>query len=135
MYSSLVMYERIFAKITSLIDLDQLREKGHFRFKSHIAMDLNIDLLEDNQESMIISMAHNYIKNGDAMADPDMEIRILPKSKLTEALTFQHDSLGIYQEAYPKGLNNLADMKVKKDLNKFLEIWLKNIHNQKFTLN
>jgi hypothetical protein len=64
------------------------------------------------------------------MADPDMEIRIYPYAGFVEALTYQLDSLGIYQVVYPEP--GKVYPKRKKELNKFLNQWLKNLIDQGF---
>ncbi len=46
----------------------------YLKLKSGGFMDLNIDFLYDEDGKYTISMAHNYVQNGDVMADPDMEI-------------------------------------------------------------
>jgi hypothetical protein len=44
---------------------------------------------------------------------------------MAEALTFQNDYLGIYQEVYPEPGKYYP--KLKKELNEFLNEWLQNI--------
>lgn len=64
---------------------------------------------------------------------PDMEIQIFPAQKMAEALTFQNDYLGIYQEVYPEPGKYYP--KLKKELNTFLNDWLRNmIEVQKYQL-
>jgi len=94
-------------------------------------MPLSIDRLPSEKENTIqISMAHNYIQNGDVMADPDMEIRIYPELKAVEALTYQQDGLGIYQQVYPEP--GMVNLRRKRELNKFLNSWLSNLIKQGF---
>jgi len=64
------------------------------------------------------------------MADPDMEIRIIPKMKMVEALTFQQDNMGIYQQVYLE--DNRYYPRLKNELNHFLNSWLKNLIEQGF---
>lgn len=95
-------------------------------------MDLSIDFIRKTDDgAYIIAMAHNYIQNGDVMADPDMEIKIYPETKMAEALTYQQDGLGIYQKVYPEP--GKVYPKLKKQLNSFLNKWLSNIKMQGFT--
>ena len=102
-------------------------------------MDLNYDHLGcrkldlGNYVSYDIALAHNYIQNGDVMADPDMEIRIYPEIKYAEALTYQLDGLGIFQRVYPEP--GKVYPKLKRELNKFLNQWLKNCIDQGHTFN
>lgn len=97
-------------------------------------MDLNLDLLFEEDGKYTIAMAHNYIQNGDVMADPDMEIRIIPSMKMAEALSFRQDGgIPINQHVYEEvdGKTMVYPM-IKKELNTFLSGWLLNIKNQGF---
>jgi uncharacterized protein YqiB (DUF1249 family) len=129
-----LVYEIMFDK---LIKIGIINQSGELTFKDHIKvknspyMDLNIDRLSPEKEDTLrISIAHNFIQNGDLMADPDMEIRIYPKLKAIEALTYRLDSLGIYQIVYPD--EKTVYPKRKKELNRFLNQWLSNIIDQGF---
>jgi len=128
----------MFKKLVKLGIINQdgsLKFNEYLKLKSGIFMDLNIDHLshKDDDRSIVISMAHNYIQDGDVMADPDMEVRIIPSMQMAEALTFQQDSTGTYQQVY------LEDGRfypiLKKDLNDFLNYWLKNLIEQGFSNN
>ena len=127
-----MIYERIYEKLFDLIDFGKLQQEEYLKYTSKGFMDLHIDFLnyEDN-EGFKIAMAHNFKLNGDIMADPDMEIRVFPKDRMAEALTFQQDSLGIFQKVYNDGK---VDLSLKKDLNSFLDKWLINIKNQNYKL-
>jgi len=59
------------------------------------------------------------------MSDPDVEVRINREGKMAEALTFQNDYLGIFQQVYPEPGKYYP--KLKKELNDFLNDWLKNM--------
>ena len=122
-----LIYERIYDKLEKLGILYIIKNGNeHIKFKSEGFMDLNIDKLSNDK----IAIAHNYIQNGDVMADPDMEIRIFPNSRIAEALTYQQDSLGIFTVVYPEP--DKVNLKAKKELNDFLNIWLGNIIKQGF---
>jgi uncharacterized protein YqiB (DUF1249 family) len=125
-----IMYDKLI-KIGIINQSGELTFKDHIKVKNSPYMDLNIDRLSPEKEDTLrISIAHNFIQNGDLMADPDMEIRIYPKLKAIEALTYQLDSLGIYQIVYPD--EKTVYPKRKKDLNRFLNQWLSNIIDQGF---
>ena len=123
------VYEMIFARLQ---EMEIINESGimpcdFMKFKSSGLMDLNVDNLYGNT----IAIAHNGIQNGDAMADPDMEIRIYPELKTAEALTFRNEYMGINQEVYPEPGKFYP--KLKKELNAFLNSWLKRmIEDQKY---
>ena len=131
-----LIYQTMFDKLQKIGLLDQ---NGIPVFKEHVKivhkpyMDLSVDRLSSEKEGTLrISLAHNYIQNGDLMADPDMEIRIYPALGAVEALTYQQDGLGIYQVVYPEP--GRVYPKLKKDLNRFLNQWLSNLILQGFYL-
>ena len=123
-----------------LIRLGIINDKGELQFKDAVSlerkpfMNLNLDYLQTEKDGNIVfAMAHNFKQNGDIMADPDMQVRIIPVMHFIEALTYQLDSMGIYQVVYPK--ENMVNPRAKKELNAFLEKWLKNLIDQGFKLN
>ena len=124
-----MIYEDIYRKIDKLtggIEKFLESEEGYMKLKSGGFMDLSIDVLNGRG----IAMAHNFVQNGDLMADPDMEIRIDVENKVAEALTFQQDSLAIYQEVYPEP--GMVNVRLKRELNSFLNQWLNNLKMQGF---
>jgi len=129
------VYERTFDNLVKLGIIDKygsLRFKEFVKLKSSGYMDLNIDHLsnQDDVDSIVISLAHNYNQGGDVLADPDMEIRILRDMKMVEALTYQQDSMGIYQQIYHEDGKYYPHL--EHELNKFLDYWLKNLIEQGF---
>jgi hypothetical protein len=115
-----------------ILDHDGALQIGEYlKIENSPYMPLSIDRLPSEKEGTIrISMAHNYIQEGDVMADPDMEIRICPGLRTVEALTYQQDGLGIYQVVYPEP--GEVNPKLKRDLNGFLNMWLTNMIDQGF---
>jgi hypothetical protein len=125
------MFQRL--QVVGIIDQDgnPATINGYLKIESEGYMPLSVDLLSPvDPAGYRISMAHNHIQNGDMMADPDMEIRIYPGMRAAEALTYQQDSLGIYQEVYPEP--GMVDTKLKLQLNRFLAKWLNNLIEQGF---
>ena len=121
----------IFARLQQIGILDEngMMQADYMKFKSPGLMDLNVDKLTDDT----IALAHNGKQNGDVMADPDVQVRINREGKMAEALTFQNDYLGIFQQVYPEPGKYYP--KLKKELNDFLNDWLKNmIEVQKYEL-
>lgn len=129
------VYQRNFDR---LVKIGIINDKGELQFKDavklqrHCFMDLNFDELEKDEQGQVIAMAHNYIQEGDVMADPDMQIRIIPEMHSIEALTYQTSIPPKYQEVYPE--KNKVNIRLKQELNSFLEMWLKNIISQGFKL-
>ena len=130
-----MIYETMFEKLVKIgiITPDgKLNFSGHIKVKNPPYMDLNIDQLCTTEKGeIIISLAHNFIQNGDVMADPDMEIMIHPH-KMIEALTYQLDSLGVYQVVYPEPGKVIPQRKT--ELNRFLNQWLTNLIDQGFNV-
>jgi uncharacterized protein YqiB (DUF1249 family) len=119
-------------------DLDQLQPGTHRTSKSPPFMELHLDVLGVEQVHgrrwRRIALAHNYTQNGDVMADPDMEIRVSldPAWPAAEALTYQLDSLGVYQEVYPEP--DRVAPRLKRELNAFLKTWLRTLKEQGHSL-
>lgn len=120
------IYQRIFDKLEKIGVVDV---KEHAVFKAAEFMDLHVDVLSEDGNIKIIAMAHNGEQNGDVMADPDMQIKIYKSTKMAEALTFQNDYAGMYQEVYSHD-GKFVNLMLRKELNSFLEQWLKNIIEQ-----
>ena len=119
------IHERIYKKLVKLIpDLDSIQE--HACSKSEPYMDLHLDVLYRDKDSIVIALAHNFRQNGDVVPDPDMQIKIYPAAQMAEALTYQDQYS--YQEVYPEPGKYRPHL--KKDLNSFLSQWLNNLIQQ-----
>ena len=103
------------------------------KMKSGAFMDLNLDFLISADKGIVISMAHNFVQNGDVMADPDMEIRIVKSAQMVEALSYRQDAMGINDSVYTDEAEMRFSPRLKKELNRFLNTWLKNLINQRFS--
>ncbi|MCL4473067.1 MAG: DUF1249 domain-containing protein [Actinobacteria bacterium] len=125
---TLTIYERIFAKLEKILGEDMEDIPQYQQFRARGFMELNVDLLHEDEESVTIALSHYFKQNGDMIPDPDMEVRIYPEMKMAEALTYQ-DSFG-YREVYPAP--SQVYLKAKKDLNVFLNQWLSYILEQGF---
>lgn len=128
-----MIYETNYKKLAKLFDIEEFckSEPGTaLTLESQGFMDLKVDHLGTDDENLgvRISLAHNFIQNGDVMADPDMEIRVIPEVKMAEALTFQMSNPPIYQMVYPEP--GKVDLRAKKELNSFLHTWLNNLLRQ-----
>jgi len=128
-----MIYTKNYKRLIKIIPIIKHMSPGDYvKLKSEGFMDLNIDILSSDENIMTFSMAHNFIQNGDVMADPDMEIRLFKQADAIEALTFQN-RLGIYQEVYcVVDGNKKVRAKLKMELNRFLRTWLINLKNQGF---
>lgn len=123
----------IFQKLDKLGVIELIKnDKEAAKALSPGFMDLGFDkLVNDSNGAAIIALHHYYVQMGDMMADPDMQIRIFLDTAMAEAMTYQQDSLGIYQEVYPEP--DKVNMKLKGQLNRFLLTWLNNLLNEGFS--
>lgn len=133
----MVVYNTIFKRLVAIgiIDKDgKPRFDEALKLESGGFMDLNLDRLYEEDGKYTITMAHNYIQNGDVMADPDMEIRIIPSMKMAEALSFRQDGgIPINQHVYEEiDGKTMVYPRLKKELNTFLSGWLLNLKKQGF---
>jgi hypothetical protein len=126
------VHEKIFRNLKKIgvVSDEGLCFDGYVKLESAGFMPLSFELLEDKPPVFTLAMAHYGEMNGDAMADPDMEIRINFEGKTVEALTFQNDYVGAYSRIYDsEGNFNPA---TKKDLDSFLLQWTQNAIDQGF---
>ena len=115
--------------------LQKLEEVGYFKVEVKGYMALSIDFLGKGPNGLpMVAIAHNYIQNGDVMADPDMQVEIGPDNKLYP-VTYQQDGLGLFQRVYdldesgkPVGVR----LGLRKQLNAFLRTWGANLRRQGF---
>jgi len=126
--------ERIYKRLLKIFpDLEGMSVGDHRKVENEPYMPLAMDVLADTEYGRVISIAHNYIQNGDLMADPDMQLLINFKKQTAQAMSFQNDGLGIYQEClfFDDG-KLMVRMNLLKDLNRFLDTWSKNLIDQGF---
>ncbi|MGB8644443.1 MAG: hypothetical protein WCF84_04350 [Anaerolineae bacterium] len=83
----------------------------------------------------LISVVHYYMQNGDAMCDPEMTFKVDPEGKQDWGpVTYQQDTLGIYQEAVWRESNGrvMIHPALVKDLKAFARSWDRNLKEQGF---
>lgn len=125
--------EQIYGQLQDILgDLRQLPE--HAKMSSGGFMDLNMDLLGAEGEVITIALSHYYKHpSGDMIADPDMEIRIIPLLEAAEALSYQ-DSFGyrrVYFDENDRSKVNRCEQRLQ---NAFLHSWLHNIKAKGYKL-
>ena len=84
-------------------------------------MDLNIEIIGDDR----LAMAHNYVLNGDVMADPDVEFTVDKKNRMLYPQTYQQDSLQYFERVD-------GDSARARELNHFMHEWFTNVVDQKY---
>ena len=144
------IYEMNFVRLEKILGHppDALPNR-HYRLKARGFMDLIVEKLPlcSVTEASVLSLAHYFEQNGDLCQDPEVVIRIFPQQPAgeaarflhfapstdptygrVEALTFQQAIPPIYQEVYPEPGRYAPQL--KRDLNRFLGGWLKNLIDQ-----
>jgi len=127
--------EKIYQRLLKMFpDLEGMASGAYRKVVNEPYKPLSMDVLDDNQYGRIISIAHNFFQNGDVMADPDMQLLVKFNNQTVQAMTFQNSSMGIYQEClfFDDAGKLLVRMKLLKDLNRFLDVWTKNLVDQGF---
>jgi hypothetical protein len=127
------------AKIIKLFGgLENLRE-NYIRLEPKGFMRLCIEDIGAgfNEGERLISVAHYYEQNGDAMRDPDMVFVVNHESYekgLWMPVSFRQDGLGIFQEAVFTNEEGKAMIRPRlvKDLKSFARQWSKNLADQGF---
>lgn len=121
------IHERIYKKAKALGLLDarwkQLSREGY--------LPLNVERVERAR----VSVSHTYVQEGDIMRDPEIVIEFNDGTGMAEAISFQNDGLGIYQEVYVcdgDGKKTSVYARRKRELNEFLHQWLTNLKDQGF---
>lgn len=84
-------------------------------------MDLNVEIIDDNR----YAMSHNYVLNGDLMADPDVEFTVDKDNHLLYPESYQQDNLQFYQRVD-------KDPVAAHQLNEFMDEWLNNIQENQY---
>lgn len=116
--------------------IDGLNGGTHRRYEAPGYMPLVLESLYPDGSATVYSLTHYGEQNGDAMRDPDMELRVDHAAGTVEPLTFQNDYMHTYQEVYKyRDGQKLYSPRLRTDLDEFLWQWLKNIQDQGFLKN
>lgn len=91
----------------------------YIKFTSKGYMDVNVEIIDDDR----YAIAHNYVMNGDLMADPDVEFIVDKKNKLLYPQSYQQDNLNYYMTVD-------GGLWKANELNLFMEQWFNNIQQQ-----
>jgi hypothetical protein len=113
---------KIFNQLLSIIpDLQTRKKAGQSTLESQSLMDLNLDILYRENNTVIIALSHYYKHDsGDMIADPDVTLLVDFGNKTATAKTYQ-DSFG-YQDFMSGGVNT----KLEQSLNEFVVMWMEN---------
>jgi len=95
----------------------------YLKIKNEPYMPLSLDQLGSNR----FAMGHNYIQEGDVMADPDMEVKVNSDGTFT-AMHYQQDNMGIFWPSFVDG----EKTRHYQGNQEFLNTWCKNLAEQGF---
>jgi len=112
--------------------MEALKE-NHIKIENEPYLKLFIEWVGSGPyDTELVSVAHYYTQNGDIMRDPEIVFHVSKMGDWTP-MTFQQDSLGIYQEAVSVREGSfLINPKLVRDLTKFARTWDRNIRLQGF---
>jgi len=111
--------------------LADLKKKGYMKVKNTPYMDLNVDYLGKLDGYDHFSVAHNFVQNGDLMADPDMEF--IDSGQKWIPISWQLDSVGLYHTARSfRGGRWLVDTDRQRELKTFANKWATRLRKQGF---
>lgn len=123
--------------ITKFGGLDALKGDGYYiRLENPPYMRLVIEEVGPgvaDPKNDLISVAHYYEQNGDAMRDPEIVYEVGDDLREWTPVTYQQDSLGIYQEAVFKDETGLkVNPELVGSITSFSRTWDRNIREQGF---
>jgi hypothetical protein len=108
--------------------LEAVKSEGFIHIEHPPFMDLNIDYLGKKYMGRdTYSIAHNYLQNGDVMADPDMEFVDMGELGFTP-ITYQQAGLGVFQQClFCENGQMLINPRLSKALKLFANQWARNL--------
>lgn len=118
------IYERNYDAIEKIAKRLLEGEVDYMKFEANGFMTLVFEKIGENE----ISIAHYYESQGDLVQDPEMTLQVDKERRMVFALTYYQPALGINQRVYPQ--KGYVIPSLRKQLNSFLNQWLRNIKNQ-----
>ena len=141
------IYEMNYARLAELLGEppEEVEPEKAYRLCSDGFMDFIVEKLAPGptQGAILLSLAHYFEQHGDLCQDPEMVVRIFPPGEDSfqdfapstdsrhgrlEALMFQQAIPPVFRAAYPEP--GRFDPEIKRELNDFLETWLRNLKRQ-----
>ena len=97
-------------------------------------MPLNIEYVgKGPRGGLLLSIMHFYTQHGDLMRDPDLVVEVIASEDRWEPVSYQQDSLSLYQEAVSVEETGLVvRSKLVEDLKRFMHLWDRNLGEQGF---
>ncbi|MBI1913494.1 MAG: hypothetical protein HYS12_01880 [Planctomycetes bacterium] len=106
----------------------------HVRLESKGFMPLVVETIGPGPRGLpMVSVAHYYTQNGDAMRDPEMTFEVSPDGTFSP-VSYTQDNMGLYQEAVftDDAGRVMVRPRLVKDLTAFARQWDRNLKDQGF---
>ena len=92
-------------------------------------MPVHVDRLGETPHGTMFAIAHNYVQNGDVMADPDMQF--LKNDQGVFPMTYQQDGLAFFQVGLSiRDGKLMIARKAQASMTRFANTWMPNIKEQ-----
>lgn len=141
------VYEENYARLEDLLGEapEQIAPGRIYRLCSQGYMDLVIEKLSPSPThgATLISVAHYFERDGDLCQDPEVILRVFPpgESRFQELAPSTNSKIGriealLFQRAIPPSFRAVYpepgrfDPRLKRELNSFLSLWLRNLKAQ-----
>src|SRR5436309_8875315 len=104
----------------------------HVRLEREGFMPLVVEAIGPGPRGLpMVSVAHYYTQNGDAMRDPELVFEVSPDGKFSP-VSYTQDNMGLYQQAVfqDEGGKVMVRPRLVKDLASFARQWDRNLKQQ-----
>lgn len=129
------VYQRNYKKLTTIFDLEKVKESEYLKYTSQNYKDLYIEISKCCSSSdYVVLLAHYYVLNSDLIPDPAFEIEINEDLETAEALTYQYLCAHIRVYNFMYDMDNFLIMKYRSTLNSMFETWLDELIKGDFKL-
>jgi hypothetical protein len=119
--------------IEALGGFDRLKREP-IQLKVEGFMPLNIESIgKGPRGGQLLSIMHFFTQHGDLMRDPDLVVEVMVPSDEWLPMSYQQDSIGLYQEAVSVEETGLVvRSQLVDDLKQFMQLWDRNLDEQGF---
>jgi hypothetical protein len=95
-------------------------------------MSVHVEVIHEDENSKIISLAHYFLQNGDLMADPEMCFLFEKTQGIYFPTYYKQDSIGVEEESVEMEDGKIArlNLTLQHEYTRFANMWLKNIRHQ-----
>jgi len=129
------IYKRNYKKLTTIFDLEKVKESEYLKYTSQGYKDLFIEFSKGPSSSNYrVLLSHYHDFNGDLIPDPGFEIEIDEDLETAEAFTYQDLCAHIRIYNFMRAMDNYEIREWRSSLNSFFESWLDKLLQGDFKL-